>query len=263
VTLLLNSPTTTTDREAMHTDPEAMITDPKPSHPETEIVDVEVDEQVYPVMQHTNELREMIFEHALVVQPDGSRPPLLIALDAAFDQGIYYSALRVYHRINYNISKENVANFKDLPRPRVLGLKHIKIVFPLRLSTYKLQIKNNLQTIILDNSNSNLVYARPTTHHSPQHVLAHIIPASADVTTIILKLEAKKLGERPDRDEKHISDGLGLKGRRTKVEGGFYIWTWESTTPMAWNGMNRRRLIGLKQAFARFAPTPSEKASSR
>jgi len=83
----------------------------------------------FPVNKFSLEIRMMIYAYNLPVQHDGKRPALLVALDGDKD---YREAYMLYKRINYTVNEENAERFKVMHLSKLLGIRHFKVVFPLK-----------------------------------------------------------------------------------------------------------------------------------
>jgi len=83
----------------------------------------------FPVKKVSPEIRMMIYAYNLIIQHDDKRPALLVALDGDKD---YQEAYMLYKRINYTVNKQNAESFKAMHISKVLGIRHFKVVFPLK-----------------------------------------------------------------------------------------------------------------------------------
>lgn len=98
------------------------------------------------------ELMMASFIPNLRMQPDGSCPPLLVALGTDHrNRALYRGACKLYKEVNFIVTSDNVLRFnqKNL-RKELFKIKHLRIEYPVDFRSQKMTLQNRLQSLTID-----------------------------------------------------------------------------------------------------------------
>jgi len=210
------------------------------------------------------ELRQLIYPHALELQPGLQAPPLLLAL--ASEPHLYEEAREVYKRVNFVLNYRTEAAFRAMAPEALLEIPNLTVVWERDRSSVYLHRENTVATAIgtlygpnnLETITFDLTGAGPFDNFFIDPWIdaawSLIIGAEGSVHKSTLIVENTKAGSRKRRRETRLLQllfvMLGLAPRQQAPPPGtdFRVWVWEG---------NGSEMLTSAQSFTRAMINPN------
>jgi len=197
----------------------------------------------FPLKTLQQKIRLIIYEQQLAIR-DGQGPALLHAL--AKDKYLTnydLQAIKLCHRTNFKVTRENGEEFKEMRPRKQLKIKHFTLVWnndedldsnmePF-FRAHKYQLVKHFEIIVFDISNGSSLYCTS----NAQYLRQSLVRAPCNSITPIMKMRPVDVWWVIAR----LSQDLGVNGTRDVVrEKGKELWSWtDEKRPLRWDEIHQ------------------------